>query len=247
LLRDFLLDHCAWLLARAVLPPVALPPAAPMWMHWNGMSPGDGMLAAPPYVEVEGGLLPWATRNIAESGLRTLVAFDGDSPEPLTSPRPDTAYVRVPIRIFGGFGPESRSSVATRHLRDFVREIVPASTVDVITRLDDDPKAFDVIGVVNDIAWRSDDSRINAAAAAPLLLLTASALAHRHAANVVAFATVDAGRGGWADDLLTRVWDELGLPAVLPRDPDARARSCACAIGVIGDRLRLHLAAMQGE
>jgi len=136
-----------------------------------------------------------ATRNIAESGLRTLVAFDGDSPEQLTAPRPDTAYVRVPMRIFGGFAPESRSSVATRHLSDFVREIVPASTVDVVTRLDDDPQAFNVIGVPDGIAWRSDESRVNAAAAA-LLLAIANALARRHAANVVAFATVDAGRAG---------------------------------------------------
>jgi Molecular chaperone, HSP90 family len=105
LLRDFLLDHCAWLLARAALPPVTEIPAAPMWEHYDGMSPGDGTLIAPPYVEVEGGLLPWATFNIAGSGLRKLVVFDGRPADPPVAPERDTAYAQVPIEIFGGFGP----------------------------------------------------------------------------------------------------------------------------------------------
>jgi hypothetical protein len=241
--RDFLLDHCAWLLARAALPPAAAVPEAPMWEYYEGMSPGDGTLTAPPYMEVEGGLLPWAMTNIAASGIGTVVAFDGRPSTAPEAPQPGRAFAHVPMQIFGGFGHESRPSVATRHMRDFVRAIVPATTVDVLTRLHDDPKAFGVVGTTDGITWRSNDTRVDEAVAAPLLPI-ASALVQRHGAAVVAFALVDPSAKP-RPDALSRIWGELGLPAVIPRDAAARERACGRALAVLGDRVRYHLDTMR--
>jgi hypothetical protein len=243
LLRDFLLDHCAWLLARAGLAPAAEIPKAPMWEHFEFMSPGDGMTTAPPYMEVEGGLLPWTMMNIAESDVRMVVACDGSPSNAPIPPEPSRGYALVQLKPFGGFGGESFSSVATRHLRDFVRAVVPATSVDVMTQLEDDRAAFKVVGECGGITWRSNDTRIDAAVAEPLLPL-ATALAHRHGAKVVAFAAVDPAIK-LRPNALTEIWKELDLPALISRDPEARGRSCMQALEVIGDRVRLHDEAMR--
>jgi molecular chaperone HtpG len=240
--RDFLLDHCAWLLARAALPQAGATPPAPMWEHYGMMSPGDGMLTAPPYVEVDAGLLPWATSNIASSGITTVVAFDGQPASTSDASHLGCAFAPLRMEIFGGFSPESRVSVATRHLRDFVQTIVPAVTIDVLTRFDDDAKAFAAVGSADGFVWRSNDTRVDPATAGQLVPL-ASMLAQRHGAMVVAFATVDP-LAKPRSDALTRIWDELGLPAVIPRDAAARERACGPALAVLGDRVVRHLGYM---
>lgn len=244
LLHDFLLDHCAWLLARAELPPAIAVPQAPLWRHYDPMSPGDGTLTAPPYMEVEGGLLPWATMCIAASGTDTVIAFDGHPSPALEALQPGRAFALVPMEIFGGFSPESRTSVATRHLRDFVRAIVPATSVDVLTQFGDDAtKAFGIVGAADGITWRSNDTRVDAVVVAPLLPI-ASALARRYDANVVAFATVDPSPKPRLD-AFAEIWNELGLPAVIPRDATERERTCGQALAVLGNRVRNHLDIMQ--
>jgi hypothetical protein len=45
-------------------------------------------------------------------------------------------------------------------------------------------------------------------------------------------------------DALARIWDELGLPAIIPRDAVTRERTCSQALAALGDRVRLHLEAM---
>ena len=158
LLRDFLLDHCAWLLACAASPMSSVVPPAPMWRHFDGMSPGDGWIEAPPYMEVEDGLLPWREANIAASGIATVVAFDGRAANSLDMPQSGQALAHLRFEIYGGFGPESRVSVATRHMRDFVRAVVPAASVHVLTSIDDE--AFRVVGIADGVNWRSDDARV---------------------------------------------------------------------------------------
>jgi hypothetical protein len=239
LLRDFLLDHCAWLIARAALPPEPAVPQAPMWEYHDGMSPGDGWLTASPYMEVDGGLLPWATTNIAASGIETIVAFNGSPAVEHESPQPGWAFALMPMEIFGGFYRESQTSVATRHLRNFVRAVVPATSVDVLTRLEDDPLAFAIVGEAEGITWRSNDTSVDANIAGSLLPV-ASMLAHRNGASVVAFARVDPNAKP-KPDALADIWDELGLPAIIPRDAVARERVCAQALAILGDRVRYHL------
>jgi hypothetical protein len=67
----------------------------------------------------------------------------------------------------------------------------------------------------------------------------------RDQSPIVAFATIDAGALGRTEDALAQIWNELRLPAILPRDPDVRGRSCGPALNVIGDRVRMHLTAMR--
>jgi hypothetical protein len=62
--------------------------------------------------------------------------------------------------------------------------------------------------------------------------------------NVVAHAVVDPGAKP-RPDALSRIWDELGLPAVIPRDAMARERTCAQALATLGGRVRLHIEAME--
>jgi hypothetical protein len=70
--RDILLGHCAWLLARAALPPAAEVPQAPMWQHYDGMSPGDGTLIAPPSrSSASGGRWPGRNAIALAEGERT--------------------------------------------------------------------------------------------------------------------------------------------------------------------------------
>ena len=237
LLRDFLLDHCAWLLARAALPMSAVVPPAPMWRHSESMSPGDGWVEAPPYMEIEDGLLPWSQANIATSGIATVVAFDGRAASALDIPHTGQALSHLRIQIYGGFGTESFASVATRHMRDFVRAVVPAASVSVLTSMADE--AFKIIGVADEVTWRSDDTRVEDESARMRMSL-ASQLTKRFGSKVVAFATVEP-RARSRRDALTDIWEELGLPAVIPRDGAERQRVCGKALMALGHRVSRHI------
>jgi hypothetical protein len=243
LLRDFLLDHCAWLLACAAWPSVQEIPDAPMWNQFHDMSPGDGSIDVPPYVEVEGGLLPLMSTNIGASGIGTVIAFVGAGAV-AASPQSGQAFVRVSMQPYGGFRGESRASAFTRHLRDVVLSIVPATSVITFTQWDDDSD-FIVVGGASDLTWRSDDTRAVGGGAEPLLHI-ASTLGHSCGAKVVTFAVVDSNAKP-RPDTLNPIWRELALPAVIPRDRETRERTCGQALAALGDRVSKHLEVMAGR
>jgi hypothetical protein len=205
------------------------------------MSPGDGELIGPPYLEVVGGLLPWSSAAIAKSGIEIVIAHNGVPTPECVEPLPNLAFAHIPIKIFGGFGGQSRTSIATRHLSDFVRAIIPVQTVDVVTADADDPKAFDEIGVIDGRTWRSNDTRASAERTRSLLPLT-NEVARRHQARVVAFGRVDS-RVRTQQDALEQLWSELALPRIIPRAPVLRENQCSTALKILGDRVRLDLTA----
>ena len=123
LVRDVLLDHIAWLFVQASIPASSMSPMeAPGWQLYNlEAGQGDASSEDGAYLVCREGLIPMSPSNLEKAGVRRLACINSALNDDrifrkfLSSPPGETPIFFSKFSIFGGFS-EPRESVIQRYL-----------------------------------------------------------------------------------------------------------------------------------